>query len=331
VTISRAPWLRLRRGGDSWWGVAGTLAALVATSVAAAALLLHQIATPWKWTIALTAFSHQLMWAAPVGVLAALLARRAATAIAACIATLLVGVIQLPPYFAHGVGARDGREIVVLQANLEIGSADPVRLTETVRDRHVDLLATEELTIDEQRRLGDAGLATVLPHRYTVPLPDGGGGIGIWSRFPLSDTHDLPGYQLGVLTVRVAVPGAPLTFVAVHLLPPVLESAGVWRTEIANLKTALHGMRASRVLVAGDFNATVDHAQYRALLHNGYRDAAEATGAGYLPTYPTDRWYGPLIGIDHVLTRGAASPISAATMELPGSDHRALLVRAVLT
>jgi endonuclease/exonuclease/phosphatase (EEP) superfamily protein YafD len=82
------------------------------------------------------------------------------------------------------------------------------------------------------------------------------------------------------------------------------------------------------VVVAGDFNATVDHAQFRDLLDHGYADAAESSGAGYLPTYPTDRWYGPLIGIDHVLFRGMQAD-SADTYDLPGSDHRAVLARLV--
>jgi endonuclease/exonuclease/phosphatase (EEP) superfamily protein YafD len=82
------------------------------------------------------------------------------------------------------------------------------------------------------------------------------------------------------------------------------------------------------VVVAGDFNATVDHAQFRDLLDHGYSDAAEQSGAGYLPTYPNDRWYGPLIGIDHVLVRGMRAG-SVDTYGLPGSDHRALLARLV--
>ncbi len=78
-------------------------------------------------------------------------------------------------------------------------------------------------------------------------------------------------------------------------------------------------------MVAGDFNATVDHAQFRALLTDGYHDAAEQCGAGYLASYPADRWLPPLIAIDHLLTKHATAT-SAATVALPGSDHRGILV-----
>jgi endonuclease/exonuclease/phosphatase (EEP) superfamily protein YafD len=117
----------------------------------------------------------------------------------------------------------------------------------------------------------------------------------------------------------------------VHLSAPYAQPVVLWRNEIADLHNVLAGLSSrAAVLVAGDFNATVDHAQFRDLLSDGYRDAAEQAGAGYLPTYPTDRWWGPIIGIDHVLTRGAVAD-SAATYSLPRSDHRALLVRAVIT
>jgi endonuclease/exonuclease/phosphatase (EEP) superfamily protein YafD len=153
----------------------------------------------------------------------------------------------------------------------------------------------------------------------------------MWSRYPLSDQHNLPGYQLGVLTATVATPGPDATFVAVHLLPPYPYASDEWRTELGHLHAAL-GRLPDRgpVLVAGDFNATTDHAQFRALLDHGYVDAADQTGAGYLPTYPNDRWYGPIIGIDHVLTRGSVVPDDVQTLGLSGSDHRALLVHAYL-
>ena len=67
-------------------------------------------------------------------------------------------------------------------------------------------------------------------------------------------------------------------------------------------------------------------AQFRRLLTHGYADAARQAGAGYLASYPTDRWYGPVIGIDHVLVRSAAAT-SVRTVDLPGSDHRGVLAR----
>jgi endonuclease/exonuclease/phosphatase (EEP) superfamily protein YafD len=123
----------------------------------------------------------------------------------------------------------------------------------------------------------------------------------------------------------VATPSGNLTFVAVHLLPPYPYPAREWLAETARLRDFLADIPGS-ALVAGDFNATVDHVQFRRLLTDGYADATRQAGAGYPATYPTDRRFGPLIGIDHVLTRGATAT-AARTVTLPGSDHRGLLVR----
>jgi len=79
----------------------------------------------------------------------------------------------------------------------------------------------------------------------------------------------------------------------------------------------------------GDFNATVDHAQFRHLLSGGYRDAAEQAGAGFVPTYPTDYPFPPLLTLDHVVTHDVVAH-AVFSVRLPGSDHRGLQVELVL-
>jgi endonuclease/exonuclease/phosphatase (EEP) superfamily protein YafD len=78
------------------------------------------------------------------------------------------------------------------------------------------------------------------------------------------------------------------------------------------------------VVVAGDLNSTFDMSPFRAVLRNGYRDAAEQSGAGIVPTFPADRRFPPLLAIDHILTHGCTAT-SVRAVALPGSDHRALV------
>jgi endonuclease/exonuclease/phosphatase (EEP) superfamily protein YafD len=82
---------------------------------------------------------------------------------------------------------------------------------------------------------------------------------------------------------------------------------------------------AGCVIVAGDVNSTTDMRPFRALLRNGYRDAAEQSGAGFKPTFPGNSRLPPLIVIDHVLTRNCTAT-SLRTLKVPGSDHRGLVV-----
>jgi hypothetical protein len=55
-------------------------------------------------------------------------------------------------------------------------------------------------------------------------------------------------------------------------------------------------------MVAGDFNATRDVGEFRRLLRDGYRDAAEQSGAGLTRTHPADIWLPPVFAVDHILT-----------------------------
>jgi endonuclease/exonuclease/phosphatase (EEP) superfamily protein YafD len=83
------------------------------------------------------------------------------------------------------------------------------------------------------------------------------------------------------------------------------------------------------VLIGGDLNSTVDMREFRQLLINGYGDAAEQTGSGRNFTYPANRGFPPVIGIDHVLTRNATA-VSTHTVEVPNTDHRALLTTVMV-
>ena len=69
---------------------------------------------------------------------------------------------------------------------------------------------------------------------------------------------------------------------------------GLWQSDLARLAEVMANP-ASPTIVAGDFNATRDHRQFRELLDNGYTDAGSDAGAGILPTYPADRSWGAIM------------------------------------
>ena len=75
--------------------------------------------------------------------------------------------VELPlfvPTFSTEAG--EGYQVNVLQANLRLGSADAPHLVAELRDHHIDVLTTEELSPEEVDRLDAAGIAAVLPYRY---------------------------------------------------------------------------------------------------------------------------------------------------------------------
>ena len=83
-------------------------------------------------------------------------------------------------------------------------------------------------------------------------------------------------------------------------------------------------MRVQRIL-AGDFNATLDHAQFRRLLRRGYADAASQAGHGLSLTWgPQPDRRLTLLAIDHVLIDRRCAVVTTSAHWLAGSDHRAL-------
>lgn len=304
-------------------------AALVAVCGAVAGLtglLLAHTRPTGDALVAAAVFAPLLIAAAALGAVVGAAARAwVPAALAAAVA--LAGAGTFGPLYLGGQGGGGG--LTVMTANLYLGRADPSALVATVAQHQVDVLTVQELTPEAEAALREAGLEALLPRRVLVPLP-GGRGAGVYSVHPLSAARQLPGYLLVNLVVDVQVgAGGPVALFAVHPLPP-LQQPGVWSAEQGRLAADLRAAGGRRTVVAsGDFNASYAHRQFRDLLALGYADAAEATGAGLVPTYPVDRSFPALVGIDHVLVRGAAVA-GLRRVPIAGSDHHGLVADITL-
>ena len=85
---------------------------------------------------------------------------------------------------------------------------------------------------------------------------------------------------------------------------------------------------AGPTMVVGDFNATRDHPTFRSILDLGLHDAADQADSGWQPTWPTGAraWYlWPVITIDHVLVSPEFTGVRTTTLDVEGTDHRALV------
>ena len=78
-------------------------------------------------------------------------------------------------------------------------------------------------------------------------------------------------------------------------------------------------------ILAGDFDATLDHAELRDVAGGGYEDAGDVLGSGLRTTWPSDPRTRLPVTIDHVLADACCAPHSLDTFPMAGSDHRALL------
>jgi endonuclease/exonuclease/phosphatase (EEP) superfamily protein YafD len=115
--------------------------------------------------------------------------------------------------------------------------------------------------------------------------------------------------------------------VATHTQSPKPGDTAAWRRDVAALSRWCTGERPT--VVAGDLNATLDHAELREAIA-GCTDTASDVGAGLSGTWPSalPRLFGAQI--DHVLVAGGPRPRAAEVVDVPGSDHRGLLARVGL-
>jgi endonuclease/exonuclease/phosphatase (EEP) superfamily protein YafD len=219
---------------------------------------------------------------------------------------------------------------VMMTSNLLFGEADAAQLVATLKAKKVDVFAAQELTAEEVARLRAAGIESLLPYSALSPGPRAS-GTGLWSRYSLGPPPTLPTMfnhpSAGYLELGDGRIG-PLV-VSIHSASPWPTYIQAWNADLISLRQWLAGQPGS-LIVAGDFNATVDHKRFRNLLSAGVADAATQVGAGNVRTYPAKPHNDPVIGIDHVLVGTQVVATSFHTQTVAGSDHRGVVVHLLV-
>jgi hypothetical protein len=225
-----------------------------------------------------------------------------------------------------------GVRLRVATVSLRLGLVPARSVLELVRGNRVDVLSVQELTPEAEERLRAAGLEELLPHAVVIPaqagsLPAASGAV--WSRLPLRAAGAVPG-AFEQPTVRIdGGAGADVELTAIHLTPPSTSAERVrgWIADLAALPAPEAGVL--RVL-AGDFNASLDHAAFRRVVAQGYRDAAREAGRAMVWTWAPLRPRFPRLAIDHVLVDPRIGVAAVDVVPVDGSDHRAVVAELVL-
>ena len=258
--------------------------------------------------------------------LAALVMRRKGPSATAALAGAALAAVVVPRLISRRQPAASGPVLRVLTVNLLSGQAAGGELVELTRRTGADVLFLQELTEDAVIRLKRAGLSELLPYEMLGIAGYRYRGSGIYARYKLSDGLAIGPSYASQPTARLDLEsGQSVHLVCVHPHPPAppwyWPAAPRWRGELA----ALPPPNEIPVILAGDFNATLDHAQFRRLLRLGHVDAARQVGNGLVPTWgPEPRGRPALLAFDHVLVDPRCAVITTATYPLTGSDHRAL-------
>lgn len=251
--------------------------------------------------------------------------RRWWTAVVALVLTCTIASMVLPRAFANEQKALDGKHVRVLASNMLGGGADPATIVGYVKEHQVDVLSLTELTPEAITALDRAGLFQVLPYHVLHPA-EWASGSGLVSKYPLTPLK-LSGdsdYKQPSASVDLG-DGVRVEVVAVHPSAPMWDRHE-WVAEAKDLPyaDAEHDIR----ILAGDFNASLDHALFRELLTRGYVDAADELGKALQGTWTNG--IAPPVAIDHVLADKRTAIADFKVLETPGSDHDAVYAEIVL-
>jgi endonuclease/exonuclease/phosphatase (EEP) superfamily protein YafD len=235
-----------------------------------------------------------------------------------------------PPAVAPGTPTRR-----VMSVNLLMINERYDQVIERIRAERPDVLVLQEYTGWWHRSMQKA-LSTEYPH-CRFETRDDSFGAAVYSRTPfVGDATGEP--KLGTWAaasaqqrVVVQVGGQNVAIYNVHLLPPRrLDYTLEHRLQFADLADAL-SMEKLPALVVGDFNWTESMPQHAALRGLGWRDAQDVAGAGLGATWPMNSVfrYLPGVRLDHAYLAPTLTCTRVSTVQIPGSDHKAVVSQVV--
>jgi endonuclease/exonuclease/phosphatase (EEP) superfamily protein YafD len=313
-------WAPLLKGVRIVLGLAGALALVPVV----ASLVLRQVAVDRPRLVAYVAGTPVVVFAGFAAVVLFTLARSRIGVAVAGVLTIVLALSQVPLYLGTASAAPGSTPLTVMTLNMHYGGADPDAVVAAIRTHDVDVMATVEMTPVAVEALQRAGIDDLLPFHDLKPR-GGASGNGVWSRLPL--THvDTPGdFAHQPVSTMLDYHGRAIFFSAVHPLSPYPANSAAWSEEMGRIATWLDGIHGLAV-VAGDFNATRDHKQFRDILDTGFADAATQAGVGWQPTYPANRRRIPLlVAIDHVLVQGGIVATDVHRLDIADTDHAGLV------
>jgi endonuclease/exonuclease/phosphatase (EEP) superfamily protein YafD len=225
-------------------------------------------------------------------------------------------------------------ELRVLTSNVQFGQATD-ELIEIVRSEKPDLVFVEECetTCAEKLRRAfggeqAAGARGSYPYRQAVEGYGSDGSV-ILSRYPLKPAPGVKG-TMGMPGAIADVKGREVRVQLAHPMPPLPAHVDDWGRELRALRDYAAADKTRPTILAGDFNASQDHAAFRRILDAGLRDGARLTGDARTPTWPARTL--PAFGaqIDHILVSEDFAAHRARFLDLKNTDHRSLLLDLTL-
>jgi endonuclease/exonuclease/phosphatase (EEP) superfamily protein YafD len=221
------------------------------------------------------------------------------------------------------------RTLTIMVANVLGGGADAGDVAEVIRERKPDIVSLPEAQVDVREEI-----------RAHLQGFDYKGFTAQPSKAVESATSVLVSSSLGVVALEagegttfgnIVVTGGALgdvRVIAYHGYPPLPDGVTTWKQDLQVLRGWC--TQDPPLIVAGDFNATLDHADFRQALGGDCRSVGPSVGGGLKGTWPADQPAVVRTQIDHVVFNRRLAPGGFSTYAIAGTDHRAVVATVVV-
>ncbi|MEU9203109.1 endonuclease/exonuclease/phosphatase family protein [Streptomyces sp. NPDC048332] len=251
------------------------------------------------------------------------LVRRSATALIALLLPVLVWFNLFGGLLTDKSGT--GGDLTVATHNVNADNPDPAGTAQQVAGSGADVVALQELPSGKV-----AAYETALADRF--PYHSVQGTVGLWSKYPLSDTRpvDIKMGWVRAMRTTVTTSEGPIAVYVAHL-PSVRVKlhAGFTasqRDQSADaLGKAISHEPLERVALLGDLNGTMNDRSLNAVTSQ-MRSTQGAAGDGFGFSWPASF---PMARIDQIMVKGV-EPMSSWTLPATDSDHLPIAARVKL-
>jgi vancomycin resistance protein VanJ len=252
--------------------------------------------------------------------LAGALVRRSVTALIALALPVAVWLHLFGGLIPDRTGT--GGDLTVATHNVNAGNPDPAGTAKQVAASGADVVALQELPVGQVSTYEQALAGTYKYHAVE-------GTVGLWSKYPMSDTAPVD-IQLGwtrALRSTVQTPKGAVAFYVAHMPSVRVKlNAGFTASQRDNsadaLGEAIARERVGKVVLLGDLNGTMNDRSLNAVTSQ-MRSTQGAAGDGFGFSWPASF---PMARIDQIMVRGV-EPVSSWTLPQTDSDHLPIAAR----
>ena len=234
------------------------------------------------------------------------------------ITSSVVCAFLIAPHF-KSIEPSDDTEFSVGQFNLYHHNPSPKQALQLIQLMNADIISIHELN-SNWAGLVDSIIKPTYPYSIEEPWEHCCYGTGFYSKFPIVDYEVKLLAEIPVVFALLELEDELVRVVSFHALTPIFPNQTAERNEQMKFIAEFIKKENKPSIVFGDFNIVPWETAFQDFLETG---KLQEVPCGFQATYPMDLGI-PLIPIDHINYTSEFEPTHCGSIEVEGSDHKAI-------